>query len=93
MFKIYQKAQTEIADSLSIAADNQKTEYMTEIAIELLVLMVFLGYMGVFFKKDKKYTLIRIGKILLLPIGVIKNNSKILKQFEKAIDFTNIKEQ
>ena len=33
------------------------------------------------------------GKILLLPIGVIKNNSKILKQFEKAIDFTNIKEQ
>ena len=92
MFKIYQKSQSEIAGSLSIAANNQKAEYMIEMAIEMLVLLVFLGCVGVFFKKDKKHTLFRIGKILLLPVGIIRNNSKILKSFEKAIDFTSIKE-
>jgi len=93
MFKTYQKAQRQIADSLSVAADHQKTEYMLEIAIELLILLIFLGYVVVFFRRDKRHTLIRIGKILLLPIGIIKNNSKILRSFEKAVDFTSVKEQ
>ena len=63
-----------------------------EIIVELLFALVFLGFVPKFYHDDKRSTLLRIGKILLLPIGAIKNNPKILRSFEKTVDFANIKE-
>lgn len=81
MFKVYQKIQAQIADSLSVAASHQKTEFLVEMAVELLVLVIFLCFVLRFYRKDKRDTLFRIGRILLLPIGIIKTNAKIFKNF------------
>lgn len=81
MFKIYQQTQAEITDSLGVAIVKQKTEYILEITIELAVLMIFLGYAFLFYAKENKETATRIGKILLLPVEVIKGDLKILRNF------------
>ena len=93
MFKIFQKTQAEITNSLIVAINNQKAEYLFEIILELMVFVAFLGYIARFYFRENKECMNRIGKILLLPVSVVKNDLKILNNFEKIVDYHNISEK
>ena len=93
MFKIFQKTQAEITNSLIVSINNQKAEYFFEIILELMVFIAFLGYIARFYFRENKECMNRIGKILLLPVSVVKNDLKILNNFEKIVDYHNISEK
>ena len=87
MFKVFQIMQELIIDSLELKISNQKIEFMFYISVELLV---FCAFARRFQTNENRKSSDRVGRILLLPVRIIKNELKILKNFEAAVDYFNI---
>ena len=58
-----------------------------------MAFIAFVGYMARFYFRENRECMNRIGKILLLPISLIKNDLKILRNFERIVDYDNISEK
>lgn len=90
MFKVFQIMQELIIDSLELKISSQKIEFMFYISVELTIFLAFCAFARRFQTNENRKSSDRVGRILLLPVRIIKNELKILKNFEAAVDYFNI---
>ena len=87
MFKIYQATQARIFISLNEAIQgNSKFDYVL-FSLQILVFVVVIGFSWLFVKREKRAISNLAGRILLVPLPVIRASHGLLKKITEHFEF------
>lgn len=88
MFKIYQATQARIFISLDEALTSNSIFDYVFFSLQVFIYVLIIGFLRVFIKKEKKFISDLAGKILMVPLSVIKATNGLLKKIIDYFEFS-----
>ena len=88
MFKIYQATQARIFISLDEALTSNSIFDYVFFSLQVFIYVLIIGFLRAFIKKEKKFISDLAGKILMVPLSVIKATNGLLKKIIDYFEFS-----
>lgn len=79
------------AGSLTLAARTQNDAYLGVYAVEAVLVLGLLGFLGVWRGVERRASARRVGRIFLLPVRMLRVNRKIADVLSEIVDYRDFR--